>query len=287
MMKLCRRRMLQTSAGAGLAAALETAHARAVELGGPEMRQSICRWCYGRIPLDQLAAEAKRIGYASIELLATPEEVKTVQAAGLTCAVFGRVDIAGGWNRPAHHARLTEQTKKHLDLAAEFNLPNVIVMAGNRTIRGETVADDEGLANCAKGLKEVVGYAEAKKVTIVMEGLNSKRDHKDYMYDKTAWGVELCKRIGSPRFKLLYDIYHMQIMEGDVVDTIRRYKDYLAHFHTGGVPGRNEIDETQELNYGAIMKAIRATGYAGYVGQEFIPKRDPLASLEQAFSICS
>jgi hydroxypyruvate isomerase len=155
-------------------------------------------------------------------------------------------------------------------------------MSGNR--RG--MSDAEGLENCALGLKRVVGFAEEKKVTICMEGLNSKVNHKDYMYDRTPWGVELVKRVGSPRFKLLYDIYHMQIMEGDVIRTIRAYKDYIGHYHTGGVPGRNEIDETQELNYPAIVKAILATGYKGFLGQEYIPVRSPLDSLAQGFRIC-
>jgi hydroxypyruvate isomerase len=155
-------------------------------------------------------------------------------------------------------------------------------MAGNR----EGMPDEEGLENCVAGLKRVIGFAEQKKVTICMEGLNSKVDHKDYMYDKTPWGVELAKKLGSARFKLLYDIYHMQIMEGDVIRTIRDYKDYIAHYHTGGVPGRHEIDETQELNYPAIVKAILDTGYTGYLGQEFVPAREPLASLAQGFRIC-
>jgi hydroxypyruvate isomerase len=148
------------------------------------------------------------------------------------------------------------------------------------------MADDEGLRNCVTGAKKIVGYGEKMGVTICMELLNSKVNHKDYMCDHTAWGVELVKQVGSPRFKLLYDIYHMQIMEGDVIRTIRENKDYIAHYHTGGVPGRNEIDETQELNYPAIMKAILETGYAGFVGQEFVPTRDPLTSLAQAYRIC-
>jgi hydroxypyruvate isomerase len=146
--------------------------------------------------------------------------------------------------------------------------------------------DAEGLKNCAKGLKRVVGYAEQKNVMVIMELLNSKVDHKDYMCDRTPWGVELCKAVGSPRFKLLYDIYHMQIMEGDVIRTIRQYKEYIAHYHTGGVPGRNEIDETQELNYTTVCKAIVDTGFSGFLAQEFIPKRDPIASLAQGFKIC-
>ena len=148
------------------------------------------------------------------------------------------------------------------------------------------MSDEEGLANCAEGLKRVVGFAEQKKVTICMELLNSKVNHKDYMCDRSPWGVELVKKIGSPRFKLLYDIYHMQIMEGDVIRTIQENKDYYAHFHTGGNPGRHEIDETQELNYAAIVRGILDTGYEGYLGQEFIPARDPLASLAQGFRIC-
>lgn len=251
------------------------------------IKQSLCRWCYGRIPLDELARQAAKIGYQSIELLGSPEEVKTVMEAGLTCAVYGRVDIVNGFNRREHHERLVQQLKKNIDVAAEFGLPAVICMAGNRTIKGQTISDEDGLKACAEGLKLVMGHAESKQVTVLMEGLNSKRDHRDYMYDKTAWGVDLCKQIGSGRFKLLYDIYHMQIMEGDVIATIRQSKEYIGHYHTGGVPGRNEIDESQELHYPAIVKAIQETGYQGYLGQEFIPKRDPIASMEQAFKICS
>src|SRR5208282_3791309 len=160
-----------------------------------------------------------------------------------------------------YHEGIEKQLRSNIEFAAAEGLPNVICMAGNR--RG--MADDEGLENCVLGLKNVVGFAEEKKVTICMEGLNSKIDHKDYMYDRTKWGVDLVKKVGSPRFRLLYDIYHMQIMEGDVIRTIRDYKGYIAHYHTGGVPGRNEIDETQELNYPAIVKAILETGYEGYL----------------------
>lgn len=283
-----RRAALQMGAVATVGTMLSPAAVLGMEeAAAAGFRQSLCRWCYGRIPLAVLAAEAKKVGYASIELLGNPEDVKTVQDAGLTCAVYGQVSIPVGWNRPAHHDKLVEQTKKNIDVAASFGLPAVIVMAGNRALNGETVTDDNGLKACADGLKKVLGHAEEKKVTVVMEGLNSKVDHAGYMYDKTAWGVELCKRLGSPRFKLLYDIYHMQIMEGDIIATIRRHKEWIGHFHTGGVPGRNEIDNTQELNYPAIMAAIRASGFAGFVGQEFIPKRAPLASAAEAFRICT
>jgi len=245
------------------------------------IKQSVCRWCYGSIPLDKLAAEAAKIGYKSIELL-TPEDFKTVKPFGLTCAMLRCASIPDGLNRTENHDRIEQELRRHIDFAAAEGIPNVICMSGNR--RG--MPDDVGLENCAIGLKRVVGLAEEKKVTICMEGLNSKIDHKDYMYDFTKWGVALVKKVGSPRFRLLYDIYHMQIMEGDVIRTIRENHEFIAHYHTGGVPGRHEIDETQELNYPTIVKAILNTGYTGYLGQEFIPKREPVASLAQGFRIC-
>ena len=245
------------------------------------IKQSVCRWCYGSIPLDKLAAEAAKIGYKSIELL-TPEDFKTVKPFGLTCAMLRCASIPDGLNRTENHDRIEQELRRHIDFAAAEGIPNVICMSGNR--RG--MPDDVGLENCAIGLKRVVGLAEEKKVTNSMEGLNSKIDHKDYMYDFTKWGVALVKKVGSPRFRLLYDIYHMQIMEGDVIRTIRENHEFIAHYHTGGVPGRHEIDETQELNYPTIVKAILNTGYTGYLGQEFIPKREPVASLAQGFRIC-
>jgi hydroxypyruvate isomerase len=246
------------------------------------IKQSVCRWCYNQIPLETLAAEAKRIGYESIELL-TPEDYKKVKPLGLTCAMLsGACTIPDGFNRQENHARLVRKVSQHVEFAAANKLPNVIFFSGNR--RG--MSDEEGLANCAEGIKQVVGLAEKKNVTLCMELLNSKVNHADYMCDRTPWGVKLVKAVGSPRFKLLYDIYHMQIMEGDVIRTIQENKDYIGHYHTGGNPGRHEIDETQELYYPAIVKAIIATGYDGYLGQEFIPARDPLASLEQGFRIC-
>jgi hydroxypyruvate isomerase len=245
------------------------------------IKQSVCRWCYGRIPLLDLAKAAKKIGYQSVELL-SPAEYLQIKPLGLTCAMIGGASIADGLNRKENHPRIERELRERIDFAATEKLPNVICMSGNR--RG--MGDDEGLKNCALGLKRVLKLAESKGVNLVMEGLNSKVDHKDYMYDKTKWGIDLCKAVGSPRFKLLYDIYHMQIMEGDVIRTIRGAKDFIAHYHTGGNPGRNEIDETQELNYPAIVRAIVATGYTGYLGQEFIPRRAPLTSLAQGFRIC-
>jgi hydroxypyruvate isomerase len=280
--QLLNRRALLGTAGAGLVAALAApAHADTPPKIKGRIKQSVCRWCYGKIQLEKLAEEAKKMGYQSIELL-TIDEYKMVKPLGLTCAMLGRVSISDGLNRKEFHDGIVKQLRANIEFAAAEGLPNVICMAGNR--RG--MADDEGLANCALGLKRILGFAEEKKVTICMEGLNSLVDHKDYMYDRTAWGVELCKKLGSPRFKLLYDIYHMQIMEGDVIRTIRDNKEHLAHFHTGGNPGRHEIDDSQELNYRAIVSAIVETGYQGFLGQEFIPVRDPLASLAQGFRIC-
>jgi hydroxypyruvate isomerase len=281
------RRTVLKSLGAGVAGTLAFSplpaalNAEEAPKAKGNIKQSICRWCYGRIKLEELAEAARKIGYQSIELL-TRDEYKIIKPFGLTCAMLGRVSISDGLNRREFHKPILAELRKNIEFAAAEGLPNVICMAGNR--RG--LADDEGLATCVVGLKEIVGFAEEKKVTICMEGLNSKIDHKDYMYDFTRWGVELCKKVGSPRFKLLYDIYHMQIMEGDVVRTVRQCKDYIAHYHTGGNPGRHEIDDTQELNYPFIVKAILETGYKGFLGQEFIPLRSPLVSLAQGFRIC-
>ena len=275
-----RRSALAALGLAGLSAAPLRALEDATKPKG-NIKQSICRWCYGRIKLEKLCEIAKAIGYQSIELL-LPAEIKVVKNAGLTCAMMGGASIARGLNRKENHDRIVKQLTDHLEFAAAEGLPNVICMSGNR----EKMDDETGLKNCVIGLKRVIGLAEKKKVTLVMEGLNTRVDHKDYMYEHTSWGVDLCKRLGSENFKLLYDIYHMQIMEGDVIRTIRDNHKYIAHYHTGGNPGRNEIDETQELNYPAIVKAIVATGYKGYLGQEFIPKRDPVKSLTQAFRLC-
>jgi hydroxypyruvate isomerase len=246
------------------------------------IKQSICRWCYGGIPLEKLAEAAVKIGYRSIELI-SPEECKVVKKFGLTCAVMRCASgIKNGLNRKENHDKIVQELLDDIDFAAAEGLPNVLTMSGDRN----GMPDEEGLDNCAAGLKRVMERAEEKKITVLMEGLNTKVDHGGYMYDKTEWGIQLCKKVGSERFKLLYDIYHMQIMEGDVIRTIRKHKDHIGHYHTGGNPGRNEIDETQELNYPAIVKAILDTGYSGFLGQEFIPKRDKLESLAQGFRIC-
>jgi hydroxypyruvate isomerase len=248
------------------------------------INHSVCRWCYGKISLEDLCKAAKAIGLKSIELLG-PNDWPTLKKYDLTCAMAGGagMGIGKGFNRVELHDRLVASFEELIPKAADAGLKNVICMSGNR----EGIDDEEGLENCAKGLKRLMKLAEAKKVNVVMELLNSKVDHKGYQCDHTAWGVKLCQRVGSERMKLLYDIYHMQIMEGDLISTIKQNAQYIAHYHTGGVPGRHEIDDTQEINYPAVMKAIVATGFEGFVGQEFVPSgSDPLASLRRCVRIC-
>ncbi len=258
------------------------------------IRHSVCRWCHDDIPLEDLCAAAREIGLESVELL-MPADFPTLRKHGLECAMvsFPTGTTADGtkvgvieraFNRLEHHDTLVSIYEPHLKAAAAVGARQVICFSGNR----DGTSDEQGLENCAIGLKRLLPLAEKLGITLVMELLNSKVDHPDYMCDHTAWGVELCKRIASPHFKLLYDIYHMQIMEGDVIATIRASREFISHYHTGGVPGRNEIDGTQELNYPAIMRAIIETGYTGFVGQEFIPKHtDKIASLRQGVDICS
>jgi hydroxypyruvate isomerase len=286
--RMCSRRSVLQTAVAGLAGAVAVSGTKAARQEAYKTKgninHSVCRWCYNKIPLEKLAAESAKMGFKSIELLGV-DEYKKVKPYGLTCAMLSpKISnfIPNGLNRKEFHAPIQKALEEAIEFAAAEGLPNVICMSGNR----KGMPDPEGLENCVLGLKNVVGLAEKKKVTLCMEGLNSKVDHKDYMYDRTKWGVDLAKKLGSPRFRLLYDIYHMQIMEGDVIRTIRESKDYIGHYHTGGVPGRHEIDDTQELHYPAVMKAILATGFQGFVAQEFIPVRDPLESLAQGLRIC-
>ena len=252
------------------------------------VNHSVCKWCYAKVDLEDLCKSSKDIGLNSIELLG-PNDWPMLKKYNLTCAMSTNpvIDGLGGigkaFNRVEHHDKLVQAYEDLIPKAAAAGLTNVICFSGNR----DGMADEKGIENCAIGLKRLMATAEKHKITLVMELLNSKVNHKDYMCDKTPWGVELCKAVGSERFKLLYDIYHMQIMEGDVIATIKKYNSFIAHYHTGGVPGRAEIDESQELYYPAIIKAIVDTGYKGFVGQEFIPKRDDkLASLKQGVRIC-
>ncbi len=247
------------------------------------INHSVCKWCYSKIPLEEFCKSAKEMGITSIDLTG-PEEWPTLKKYGLTCAMAQGAGkgISDGFNDPRLHDELVASYEAIFLKLKEAGLTNVICFSGNR--RG--MSDEEGLKNCAVGLKRLMPSAEKYGVTVVMELLNSKVDHKDYMCDHSKWGVDLCKAVGSERFKLLYDIYHMQIMEGDIIRNIRDYHPYFAHYHTGGNPGRNEIDETQEIYYPAVMKAILATGFKGFVAQEFIPKRDPLKSLREGVMIC-
>ena len=247
------------------------------------VNHSVCRWCYNQIPLEKLCQASKSMGLASVELV-TVKEFPVLKEHGLSCAMVSGVPggIENGLNRIENHDKIVAFFEEAAPVVAKAGFRNIICFSGNR--RG--MSDEEGLKNCAIGLKRIVPIAEKHNVTAVMELLNSKVNHRDYMCDHTPWGVELCKQVGSERFKLLYDIYHMQIMEGDVIATIKKHHQYIAHYHTGGVPGRAEIDDTQELYYPAIMKAIVDTGFTGHVAQEFVPKRDPLTSLKQGVLIC-
>lgn len=254
-----------------------------MELRG-RVNHSACRWCYDSIPFEDLCIAAKEIGLKSIELV-DPEGWPILKKHGLTCALpqGAGLGIERGFNNPTLHDELIESYETIIPQVATAGYNQIICFSGNRN----GLDDDQGLENCALGLKRLMPTAEKYGVTMVMELLNSKVNHPDYQCDHTAWGAALCEKVGSERFKLLYDIYHMQIMEGDVIATIKKYHPYISHYHTGGVPGRNEIDETQELYYPAIIKAILDTGFKGFVAQEFVPSRpDKLASLRQGVGIC-
>lgn len=248
------------------------------------INHSVCRWCFNDIPLDQLCVAANEIGLKGIDLVG-PKDWDTLKKHNLVSSMCNGAEIGltKGWNDKQYHATLIKNYTEHIDLVANAGFKNLFCASGNRN----GMDDETGLRNCVDGLKQVIGLAEKKGVILTMELLNSKIDHKDYMCDRTQWGVELCKRIGSPNFKLLYDIYHMQIDEGDVIRTIKDNNTYIGHYHTAGVPGRHEIDETQELYYPAIMKAILETGFTDYVAQEFIPSAtDKIGSLKKAVMIC-
>ena len=278
-----RRHLLRALGAAAASAALVPASALARDRAvAGRLKQSVSRWCYGKIPLDDLCQAAKTIGFRSIELL-DEADWKVPARHGLSCAMangFGTISV--GFNRPDHHDKLVADAERMIPRAAAAGVPNIVCFSGNRA----GLSDGEGVANCIAGFKRITPTAERHGVTLCLELLNSKVDHADYQADHTAWGVEVIKGVGSPRLRLLYDIYHMQIMEGDVIATIRANAPHIAHFHTGGVPGRHEIDDTQELNYRRVMHAIADLGFRGYVGQEFVPARDPLTSMRQSFEIC-
>ena len=271
------------SAGALAAASVARSARSEVIRERARWRHSVCRWCYSGVPLDELIKQSKAIGISSIELLDEAEWLQ-VRAAGLECAVAnGPTSITKGFNRTEHHDEIIAGAERLLPRVAAAGIPQMIVFSGNRA----GMSDADGLRHCADGLKRLMPIAESAGVTIIMDLLNSKVDHKDYQCDHTAWGSELVQRVGSDRFRLLYDIYHMQIMEGDVIRTIEQHHKHIAHYHTGGVPGRREIDGSQELHYPAIVRALTATGFSGFLGQEFIPSHAPFESLAQAVQICT
>jgi hydroxypyruvate isomerase len=248
-----------------------------------QIRQSASRWCYQSIPLEKLCTYGAEIGLKGIDLL-NVEEWEVPRRYGLICSMgyAGGGEIATALNRVENHGKIEEAFRKNIPLAAKFGVPNVITFSGNRA----GMSDEEGAKNTIAGLNRLKKIGEDHGVTICIELLNSKVDHKDYMCDHTAWGLQVVQAVNSPRVKLLYDIYHMQIMEGDLVATIQKNINWLGHFHTGGVPHRHELDGTQEVQWDGVMRGIAATNYRGYVAHEFVPTRDPLTSLRQAVDLC-
>jgi len=247
------------------------------------IRQSVSRWCYEKIPLEELCEKGAAMGLKAIDLL-NEDEWEVPGRYGLVCSMGygGGGEIRRGMNRVENHAKIEEALRKSIPRAAKLGVANGITFSGNR----DGMSDEEGAKNTVAGLNRVKKFAEDHGVTICMELLNSKVDHRDYMCDHTAWGVRVMEAVNSPRVKLLYDIYHMQIMEGDLIRTITENIEWLGHFHTGGVPGRHELDNTQEVNWAGVMRAIVATKYEAYVAHEFLPARDPLRSLREAVELC-
>lgn len=252
------------------------------------INHSVCAWTYDFLTLDELCVVVKKLGFSAIDLIA-PKDWPVLQKHNIHCSMCytaGKISLTEGWNNKKFHEQLIKDFNEAIPLVAASGYKNLICFSGNRN----GMDDETGMNNCVEGLKHIMALAEKHKVIIQMELFNSKVDHKDYMCDKSAWGIELCKRIGSPNFKLLYDIYHMQINEGDVIRTIKDNHQYFGHYHTAGVPGRHEINETQELYYPAIMKAIAETGFKDYVAQEFMPtgktKEEKIAALKYALKRC-
>jgi hydroxypyruvate isomerase len=276
---MTRRTAFQAAAGLALASAARPLPAA----GAGRLKQSVARWCFGKIPLDDFCRQCAEIGLSGIDLV-EPEDWPTIRKYGLVPTVTsGKAKIPDGWNRKESHDRLAAEITERIQGAEAAKVPNVITFSGNRAGMG----DEEGKENTIIGLRRVKKVAEDHGVTIVLELLNSKVNHKDYMCDHTAWGVDVVKAVDSPRVKLLYDIYHMQIMEDDIIRTIHDNIQYLGHFHTGGVPGRHELDDTQELQWRTVAKAIADLNFQGFFAHEFIPVRDPMTSLKQAVDLCN
>lgn len=284
-MRISRRRMLQSiaaSAAVASAPALGSASDAPVVRRG-RIQQSVCQWCYPHIPLDDLAVYAAHIGLKGVDLL-NPDQYEVPRRYGLICTMgyAGGGEIAQGLNRLENHAAIEIGFRKNIPLAAKAGVPNVITFSGNRA----GLSDEQGAKNTVIGLNRVKKIAEDHGVTICMELLNSKVNHKDYMCDHTAWGVDVMQQVNSPNVKLLYDVYHMQIMEGDLIDTIQQNIQWIGHFHTGGVPGRHELNDQQEVQWDGVMRGIVAANFHGYVAHEFIPAGDPYAGLLQAANLC-
>lgn len=273
------------AAGSGLQAlAADDVSFKKIKYKG-NINHSVCYWTYNFLSLDELCNTVKKIGFSAIDLC-TPKEWTTLQQHGIYCSMCyhgGEVSLTKGFNDTQYHPSLIKDYLDAIPLVAAAGYKNIICFSGNRN----GMDDETGMKNCVTGLKQIIGAAEKNNVIVQMEVFNSKVDHKDYMADNTKWAFELVRRIGSPNFKILYDIYHMQIDEGDVIRTITDNHEMIGHYHTAGVPGRHEIDENQELFYPAIMQAIVKTGYKDYVAQEFIPTaEDKITSLYNAIKIC-
>lgn len=283
---ISRRRILQgvmasAALAAGAPAAWPVDSAPIARRG--RIQQSVCRWCYSKISVDDLSAYAAHIGLKGVDLLKS-DEYEIPRRYGLVCTMgyAGAGEIANGLNRVENHAAIESAFRQNIPLAAKAGVPNVITFSGNRA----GLSDAEGAKNTVLGLNRVKKIAEDYGVTICMELLNSKVNHKDYMCDHTAWGVGVMQEVNSPRVRLLYDIYHMQIMEGDLIQTIQENIQWLGHFHTGGVPGRHELDDRQEVQWDGVMRGILAANFHGYVAHEFLPSGDPYAGLLQAANLC-
>jgi hydroxypyruvate isomerase len=284
MAKLTRRDLLKSSA-IGLAVSQVTIQGSATSESARKgrIRQSVCQWCYRGMTIDQLAQAAANIGLQGVDLL-QPDDYEIPRRYGLLCSMgyAGGGEIKSALNRVENHAAIEQAFRTNIPRAAKAGVPNVITFSGNRA----GLPDEEGARNTIAGLNRVKKIAEDHGVTVCLELLNSKRDHHDYMCDHTAWGVRVAQEVNSPNVKLLYDIYHMQIMEGDLIETIRQNIQWIGHFHTGGVPGRHELDNTQEIQWESVMRAIADSGFRGYVAHEFIPTREPMASLKAAADLC-
>ena len=284
-----RRNFLKTATGGAVLAAagmgsptpLLAEDKPAVSKRNGRIRQSVSRWCFGMIPLKEFCRKCVELGIGGIDLVG-PNEWPILKEFGLIGTCTPSHNLPVGLNHKENHADCLKKIRESIEVTSAAGYPNVICFPGNRN----GISDTEGAVNCVEALKKIAPFAEEKKVTLVMELLNSKVNHKDYQADHTAWAVDVCKAVGSPNVKVLYDIYHMQIMEGDLIRTIRDNINYIGHIHTAGNPGRNEIDDTQEINYKAVMQAIADAKYSGWVAHEFSPKRDPLTSLKQAVDIC-